>query len=337
MSTASTATKGSIDERGRIDCFCAGILVADHLCAPIDHLPAAGELVLTDGLPLQIGGCAANTAIDLARLDVRVGILGCVGQDPFGQFIVETLAAQGINTRHVRSVSGAGTSGTLIVNVRGEDRRFIHMIGANGVLRAEDIPLELVTQAKVFYVGGYLLMPGLAQDALARLFRQAREAGVRTVLDVVLPDASDHWPNIEALLAHTDVFLPNDDEAQLLTGLTDPLAQAERILAAGATAAVITCGEKGTVLAAREPGGGTLRARASIFEMPFVGGTGAGDAFTAGYIAGLLQDLDPLGCLRWGSALGASCVRGIGATETVFHRQEAEQFLAEHELRIEQV
>ena len=179
MSTASTAARASIDVGGKVDCFSAGILVADHLCAPIDHLPVAGELVLTDDLPLQIGGCAANTAIDLARLDVRVGILGCVGQDPFGQFIVETLAAQGINTHYVRRVSGVGTSGTLIVNVRGEDRRFIHMIGANGALRAEDIPLDLVTQARVFYVGGYLLMPGLEQDGLTRLFRQARAAGVR--------------------------------------------------------------------------------------------------------------------------------------------------------------
>ena len=57
----------------------------------------------------------------------------------------------------------------------------------------------------------------------------------------------------------------------------------------------------------------------------------------AGYIAGMLHDLDPLGCLRWGSALGASCVRGIGATETVFRRPEAEQFLAEQELRIKHV
>jgi hypothetical protein len=88
--STTAASKSAVAHRdaaisgGTIDCFSAGILVADHLCAPIDHLPAAGELVLTDDLPLQIGGCAANTAIDLARLGVRVGILGCVGQDPSG-------------------------------------------------------------------------------------------------------------------------------------------------------------------------------------------------------------------------------------------------------------
>src|SRR5512145_2918894 len=107
----TSPTSSRTDPTARVDCFCAGILVADHLCAPIDHLPAAGELVLTDELPLEIGGCAANTAIDLARLDVRVGILGCVGQDPFGQFVIETLAGQRIDTAHVRRTEGVGTSG----------------------------------------------------------------------------------------------------------------------------------------------------------------------------------------------------------------------------------
>jgi len=258
-----------------------------------------------------------------------------VGSDPFGAFVVDTLAGKGIDTRHVRRVADLGTSGTLIINVRGQDRRFIHMIGANAALRAEDIAADLVARAKVLYVGGYLLMPGLRPEGLATLFRQARRSGVRTVLDVVMPDEKDYWTDVAPVLAETDVFLPNDDEAQALTGLKDPLAQAERFLAAGAGAAVITCGEQGTVLATRQAGE-TLRVKAGVFDVPFVGGTGAGDAFTAGYITGMLQGLDPLGCLRWGSALGASCVRGIGATDTVFSRQEAQRFLAEHELRISQ-
>ena len=79
-----------------IDCLSVGILVADHLCDPIERAPAAGELVLCPRLPLSIGGCAANVAIDLARLGVSVGVVGCVGQDYFGRFILDTLAAAGI-------------------------------------------------------------------------------------------------------------------------------------------------------------------------------------------------------------------------------------------------
>ena len=100
----------------------------------------------------------------------------------------------------------------------------------------------------MLYVGGYLLMPALEGEPLASLFRQARAAGVKTVLDIVLPEAGDHWHKLERVLAETDVFLPNRDEAAALTGLDDPLAQADRFAAAGAGAVVITCGDQGSVL-----------------------------------------------------------------------------------------
>lgn len=315
-----------------IDCLSAGILVADHLCTPLERLPAAGELVLTDDLPLRIGGCAANVAVDLSRCGVSVGVLGCVGDDPFGRFIIESLAADGLDVEGIRRLEGVPTSGTLIINVRGEDRRFIHTMGANAALRVADLSPEQVRRAKVLYIGGYLLMPSFDADELGQLFRQAREAGVKTVLDVVLPGDGDHWSRLEPVLPETDVFLPNEDEARAITGQTDPVRQAEQFLQAGAGTVVITCGGDGTVLLSRE-----ARYKAGVYPVEFVGATGAGDAFDAGYIAGLVAGLDPRRCLEWGSALGASCVRSVSATEGVFNRSEAERFLREHELKIESI
>lgn len=315
-----------------VDCLSAGILVADHLSPPLDRVPAAGELILVDDLPLKIGGCAANTAIDLARLEVGVGVVGCVGQDSFGRFVIETLSAEGVGVERIRQVERVPTSGTLIINVRGDDRRFIHTMGANAALRVEDIPLDEVRQAKVLYIGGYLLMSNFDAEPLAALFAQARAAGVKTVLDIVLPGPEDHWHRLAPVLAQTDVFLPNYDEALAITGQKDPVRQAERFVAAGVDTAVITCGGDGTVLVS-----GRERLRAATYPVDFVGATGAGDAFDAGYIAALVAGLEPRDCLAWGSALGASCVRSIGATESVFRRGEAEQFLREHQLEIETI
>jgi sugar/nucleoside kinase (ribokinase family) len=315
-----------------VDCVSVGILVADHLCDPIDHVPAAGELVLCPRLPLSIGGCAANVAIDLARLSVRAGVVGCVGRDVFGRFVVNTLAGAGLDTQDIRELDDVETSGTLIVNVQGEDRRFIHAAGANARLRATDIPLARVRQTKVLYIGGYLLMPALEGEPLAALFRQARAAGVKTVLDIVLPGPGDHWPKLAPVLAETDVFLPNQDEAEALTGRRDPLSQADRFAAAGAGAVVITCGAAGSVVVS-----GSERLRAPAFQVEYQGGTGAGDAFDAGFIAGLLLGEDLAGCVRWGSAIGASSVRSISATEGVFDRGEAERFLGQHRLAIERL
>jgi sugar/nucleoside kinase (ribokinase family) len=313
-------------------CLSAGILVADHLCSPIDHMPRPGELLLADELPLALGGCAANVAMGLARLDVPVDVIGCVGRDPFGMFIRETLSAAGVGVGGIRESEGAGTSGTLIINVQGEDRRFIHTLGANAVFRVDDIPVQQALHVKVLYVGGYLLMSRFDHEPFAELFRQARVAGVKTVLDVVLPGPGDHWKRLEGVLAHTDVFLPNTDEAAIITGLKDPIAQAERFRSAGAGAVCITCGSEGTVLLSDE-----LRVRAGVYPITFVGGTGAGDAFDAGYIAGLLDGQDTLGCLKWGSALGASCVRAIGATESLFGRNELLEFIERNELLLSKV
>lgn len=312
-----------------VDCVCAGILVADHLCEPIEKLPAAGELVLSDALPLEIGGCASNVAIDLSRLGAKVGVIGCVGNDPFGRFVIETLSGAGTDTAAIRQIDDVGTSGTLIINVTGEDRRFIHAIGANARFAPEDLQRPQVDAAKVLYLGGYLLMPNLEPRRLRERLRAARRAGVKTVVDVVLPGEGDHMAALEPVLSETDVFLPNHDEAAAITGHADPVRQAETFLEAGAGTVVITQGTIGTLLMSND-----LRLRAATYPVEFVGGTGAGDAFDAGYIAGLLEGAEPRRCLQWGSALGASCVRAIGATQSVLTRNQAEAWINEKKLEI---
>jgi sugar/nucleoside kinase (ribokinase family) len=148
----------------------------------------------------------------------------------------------------------------------------------------------------------------------------------------VLFGGEHYWKTLQKILPETDVFLPNDDEAAIITGLTDPLQQAERFREVGAKTVVITEGSRGSLLVTDN-----LRLRAGTYPVEFVGGAGSGDAFDAGYIEGLLRGEDPAGCLRWGSALGASCVRAIGATEGVFTRPEAEAFMREHELKIQAI
>ncbi len=313
-----------------IDCLCAGILFADVGCAPIERVPRAGELLPTERIALMLGGCASNAALDLSRLGVRVGVSGCVGDDTFGGFIIDALASGGVDIAGVHRRAGSNTATTMIVNVVGEDRRFICTPGANSLFESNHIPSEWVTSARVFYVGGFLLLPRLEGEALVDLFRTARAAGAKTVLDVVYFGDPQSMAVLEEILPETDVFLPNDDEGAILTGLTDPRDQAERFRQAGAQTVVITQGERGSLLVTDG-----LRLRAGAYPTEFVGGTGSGDAFDAGYIAGLLAGEGPAGCLRWGSALGASCVRAIGATESVFTRDEALDFLRQHDLPIE--
>src|SRR3954469_3081039 len=170
-----------------IDVLCAGIIVADHVSSPIAHLPAAGELVLADQLLLTIGGCAANVAVNLVKLGVSAAVVGRVGGDVFGRVVADMLQAAGVEVSSVQVSPGLDTSQTLIVNVAGQDRRFIHTFGANAAFRAADIPTERLRGCRVMYLGGYLLMQNVVQEELVPVFTAAREAGARTVLDVVTP------------------------------------------------------------------------------------------------------------------------------------------------------
>src|SRR5690349_21784890 len=97
------------------DVVCAGILVADHLCTPMERLPAPGHLVAVERMHLTIGGCAANVAVGIAKQGVRAGVVGRVGDDYWGRFIREDLAARGVDTRPVQVSTAEQTSQTMIL------------------------------------------------------------------------------------------------------------------------------------------------------------------------------------------------------------------------------
>src|SRR5262245_6882204 len=121
--------------------LCVGIVVADHVSTPIDHVPAAGELVMTDRMLLTLGGCAANVAVDLAKMGVGAAVLGRVGDDVFGRVVRGMLDEYGIDTSGLLTTPGLATSQTMVVNVAGQDRRFIHSFGANAAVTGSDIPI----------------------------------------------------------------------------------------------------------------------------------------------------------------------------------------------------
>ena len=315
----------------RIDVLCAGILVADLFVPPLPRLPEEGELLKVDGMLLDTGGCAANTATDLARLGVRAAVAGKVGADSFGEFIRADLSGKRLaDVSGIRVSQKLPTSQTVILPVKGQDRRFIHSIGANADFSLEDVDMEAVSGARVLYVGGFFIMPGFDAGSLAKLFQFARGRGVRTVLDVAGVDPQGGLDALKPILPHADAFLPNGDEAALLTGETDPARQAEIFTRMGVETAIVTLGEKG--LAARTRGGRTIRAEA--FAVEVIDASGSGDAFDAGFIVGMLEGWNLERTITFASAIGASCCTRLGCTAGVFDRRQAEEYLASHRLAV---
>jgi len=311
------------------DVGCAGILVEDTFCGPMAQSPPEGQLVAVDAMPTKAGGCAANVAIDLAKQGVRVEIIGCVGRDGAGAVLKEALEARGVGCRQLIFAEGVATSKTVILLVEGQDRRYIHFFGANSSFTIQQIPRDWVAGLKVFYLGGLCVMPGLKLPELSDLLRFCRSKGVVTVVDVVIPQRFSAAAELCALLPQIDYFLPNDDEARALTGAKDPSGQMRSLLARGANTVIITQGREG-VAAAR----GQECWRAGAYSASVIDPSGAGDAFAAGVITGILRGWNMPEMLRYGSSLGASATRAIGTTDGVFTAKEAESFVRSNPLEI---
>ncbi len=315
-----------------VDVLCTGLIVADHVAAPIEAFPAAGTLASTPRTELTIGGCAANVAVNLQKLGLTTGIVACVGDDVLGRFVREVLELHQVDCSFLGVSSTAQTAVTLVVNIQGEDRRFIHAAGANTELTGREITAEMLEKSRLLYVGGFGLNESLSGDHVAELFDRAHLAGVQTALDVVVGDPQRIGDLLAPVLSRTDVFLPNRDEAFTISGLQRPLDQARHFHECGAGTVVVTCGGEGVVLVDNEQ---TLRS--SAFDVPQVDGTGGGDAFAAGFLLGVLGQCDPQLCLRYGAAMGASCVQSPGATTGTFDRAALEAFLRTNDLVIERL
>jgi sugar/nucleoside kinase (ribokinase family) len=289
--------------------ICLGIMVADVIGWPMHTLPEKGRLVLVDEMSLHTGGGAINTATALARLGLPVQVVGKIGSDPFGDFLVSALTRRGISTRGVARDPDVGTSSTMVMVDDDGERSFVHYIGANARLTLDDVDLAMLNRASILYVTGALVLPGIDGEPTAELMKQARERGVLTFLDTVW-DGTGRWMAvIEPCLPYVDYFVPSLHEARALTGQNEPTDAARALLDHGVGTVGLKMGCDGCLV--MTDNGKLIRQPA--FKVKPVDATGAGDSFSAGFIAGVWLGLSLERTARLANAVGAMCVTGVGA------------------------
>jgi sugar/nucleoside kinase (ribokinase family) len=309
--------------------ICLGIMVADVVGRPLRAVPDPGRLVLVDEMSLHTGGCAINAATALARLGFSVEVVGKIGSDPFGDFLVGALAERSIGAGGVKRDPEVGTSGTMVMVAPDGERRFVHYIGANARLTLDDIDFAMVAEAAILHVAGSLVLPGIDGEPTAELLRRAKEAGVKTFLDVVWDDTGRWMEDVGPCLPFLDYFVPSLPEAQAITGREDPKEAARFLLDQGVRTIGLKMGAQGCLVMAVE--GTSIRQPA--FQVDVVDATGAGDAFAAGFIAGVYQGWPLEKTARFANAVGALCVTGLGATGGVGSLDETLTFMRETPLR----
>ena len=303
-----------------------GDAFVDVVAPGVKRLPDWNKDSLADEIALHAGGSAMNTALHLQELGRSTVLHTSVGQDDFGRFLLTAARRRGLHVRNHRQ--GKGSTGACVVLSGPKDRAFVTSRGVINTFRA--------SSSKVFrhplrhvHIAGYYNCP-VMQAEVPSILRTARRRGVTSSVGVQ-SDATGTWHGIARapLLANDaapDFLILSEDEARSVVVMNcgrptngDGAADdARTLLAHGAAvvAVVVTVGAKGALAAAFSSDGITVLRQKAAQPRSFVDATGAGDAFAAGFIAGLASK-SLRTALASGCSAGAACVSNLGASASL--------------------
>jgi sugar/nucleoside kinase (ribokinase family) len=284
-----------------------GAHILDVLARPVQGIPDGQDTVVVDEIRVTAAGAAAGTAVALARLGNEVISVGAIGDDDLGDLLVTIMNRNGVDvTGLVRRTADQTSASVLPIRPDG-GRPSFHVPGANLTLTAGAVGPGLLGAASVVHLGGPDVTFGLNDPAFFGMLAAAREAGTVVTMDL-LSNMPDLLTGAAAFLPHVDHFLPNEEQAALMTGEDDPEKAAAALLAQGPGTVVVTLGGDGSLVATA---GGVHRL--PVLPVEVVDTTGCGDAYCAGYITGLVHGEDVLEAALWGTAAAATVAQGLGS------------------------
>lgn len=265
-----------------------------------------GETMFGTSFTTGPGGKGLNQAIAARRAGADVRFLGAVGRDAFGDRLRERLAGEGIDVSHLRTVDGATGIAAITVTDDGENS-IVVVPGANASGEWSSADRDDVASASHLVV--QLERP---IELIAQAMRAARAAGVTTVLT-----PAPVQPGLDELVALTDVLVPNEGEALVLSGCGDA-REAAQVLSRRAGVVIVTLGEAGAIVARA----GSIAAHVPAVRVTPVDTTAAGDTFVGVLVAWLVSGASLESALEAASAAAALAVTREGAAESMPGRAE---------------
>ncbi len=299
-----------------------GFFTFDALCRPVNDLPPGGNTYFVEDFALAVSGAAGSAAIVAAKHGLKVQAVGGVGNDLMGDWVLRRLSDFDVDTENMQRCPDFATSSSIVTTRPDGARPALHKLGATAGFYVDDSRIDRVLDTKIFHVGGVGLMDRMDQGRTAEVMAEAKRRGCITTLDV-FASTPDDLALIEPLLPHTDYFMPSEEEAMALTGLTDFDAIAQALLERGAGAVILTLGADGAMY--RDQSGQAFNQHA--FNIDVVCTCGCGDCFNAGFATGLHLGKSMEDCTRLGQASSAQNAMGLGSQATVESLEKTNQFM----------
>lgn len=301
-----------------------GLHIADVLGRYVTDIPPGQGLEVIDEIRITVAGTAAATAVDLAKLGVDVATVGAVGCDALGAYIRQAMADAGVNTQALKTVEDVQTSATILPIRPDGSRPALHVVGANSRIKVEDLPEAELDNLQVFHLGGVCLMDGVDGQPAAGLLKRMRELGVTTTVDCLPRGQDSDYDALLPVLPYVDFFFPSYEDALRIAGCDSRQGAIDYFLDRGVGTLVITMGGEGISISQR----GSDEIRLPPYEVNVLDTTGCGDAFSAGFIAGLVDGLSPTEAAEYGLAAGSMVATGLGSDAGIVDRASVEEFRA---------
>jgi ribokinase len=294
----------------------AGVLVFGDINVDVlAHLGSdlrPGDDHLVPALEQHCGGVGANAAIALARWGLPVRLLGCVGNDWFGEFALRCLTNERIDVAHVQRTDRAMTGLIFIPIAQDGQRTIVGSRGANAEIELRDDSGALLDGIEMLFLVGYDFLSPPSRRVAESLLQESTRRGVRIALDVGVAPSQQIPKIILGVLPILDVLFISLGEAFALTGKSGN----EEVLAAlgksGAREIVVKLGAGGCMI-------GETNAWCPVppFAVAARDSTGAGDAFAAAYLRARLRGWPAKDAALLANAAGAAAVGVIGAGENM--------------------
>jgi len=311
----------------------SGIIVLGDINADIigrvKSWPEPGQECLAERLELHCGGVGANCAFALRRWGVAVQLIGCVGEDDFGGFLLKTLVARGVNVSCVRRTANAMT-GMLYINVTPDGQRtFFGSRGANQLVgRLGKSDSKRFERARAASLMGYSFLNAGSEVVAQQIIVAVHRNGGWVSLDAGMEPSKKIPRKILRAARSVDLFFVSDEEAAMLTGYRKPKKAFDCLLKLGIPSVVMKLGKRGCLIV----DDGTMR-QVPSFPMRAVDSTGAGDAFTAAFLQAHLRRWPRAEAALAANAAGAAAAGVVGAGERLPTRQQMMRVLSTARLK----
>ena len=305
------------------DALVIGDANVDLVIVGCNTLPLPGQEIFVEDMSLHVGGGAALFSLTLAKLGKNVAFKGIVGQDYYGQYVLEQFCLAGIDTSYMVRSDQNSTGISIAINPE-RDRSFISYAGTNAELQIDQIADLEPIPARHVHLTGY--RGSRNHEAFMRVVRQLKASGITVSLDVGWDDTGEWYNGVFELMDRIDVFFMNETEALHYTGcraIEESIGQ----LKARQKNVVVKRGAQGATAIIK----GTVTHRAG-YAVDVVDTTGAGDSFNAGYIYGYLSGMSVMECLMYGNACGAQSVQNYGGSTGAVDLTTLVAFIGAHRI-----